>query len=80
MRFLPTEITSLNRNDTRHSLLHDVQLCPAGHLLQRDRRLHFAGQIRVVESVSVADPFVWRQLKILSTERVALPGGAIGCT
>jgi len=42
--------------------------------------LHFAGQIRVVESVGVADLFVWRQLKILSTERVALAGGEIGCT
>jgi hypothetical protein len=46
-------------------------------LPERYRRLHFSGQIRVVEFVSVADAFVWRSLNILATERVTLLGGEV---
>ncbi len=41
-RLLPTETASLGRNDVREPFLHDVQLRPAEHLLQGDRRLHLA--------------------------------------
>jgi hypothetical protein len=34
--------------------------------------LHFSGQVRVVESVRVADAFVRYEFKILSAEGVAL--------
>ena len=52
-RFLPADVASLDRNNRRHSLLRDVQLGSARSLLQRDRRLHFTGQVRGVASTLV---------------------------
>jgi hypothetical protein len=63
-RFLPAEITRLDGNSCRHSLLRDVQLGAAEHLFQGDCRLHFAGQVRSVEFVRVADAFVGLQFEI----------------
>ena len=50
---------------------------PTGHLLQGDRHLHLAGQVRVVELVRVADALVRRQLEVGAAERVALAGGEV---
>src|SRR5438552_51540 len=58
-RFLPTETASLGWNDIREPLLRDIQLSSAGHLLQDDRRLHLAGQVRIVELIRVANALVW---------------------
>src|SRR5213596_3293060 len=71
-RFLPTEIAGLGRNGIRYPFLHYVHLSTARNLLQRYSRLHFSGQIRVVEFVRVANAFVGHQFKILSAERVAM--------
>ena len=76
-RFLPAEITSLDRNGCRYPFLGDVQLGSAEYLLQGDRRSHFSGQVRVVELVSIADALVRRQFEIGSAKGVALGGGEI---
>ena len=44
---------------------------PTEDLVQADRHVHLAGQIRVVELVRVADPFVRHQLDVLPAEGVA---------
>ena len=67
-RFLPAKIARLDRNCRGHSFLRDVQFGAAGHLVQGDCRLHFAGQVRVVEFVRVADTFVGLQFEIGSAE------------
>jgi hypothetical protein len=77
-RFLPAEVARLDGNGGGHSFLRDVQLRAAGHRVQRDRGLHFAGQTRGIEFVRVADAFVRLQFEIGSTEGVALTGGEIG--
>ena len=71
-RFLPAEIARLGGNDSGHAFLHDVQFRPARNFFQRDRRLHFAGQIWVVKFVRVTNAFVWRQFDIRSAEGMAL--------
>src|SRR5438067_13599792 len=76
-RFLPTETASLGWNNSREPFLHDVQLSSAGHPLQGDRRLHLAGQVRVVELVRVANAFVWHQFEVLSAEGVAASGAKV---
>ena len=73
-RFLPAEAASLGGDHIRQPFLHDVQFGPARHLLQRDRRLHLAGQVRGVEFVRVADAFVWHQFEVRAAEGVALTG------
>ena len=50
---------------------------PTEYLLQGYRRLHFAGQVRVVELVRVADAFVRHQFEILAAEGVAVAGGEV---
>jgi hypothetical protein len=76
-RFLPTEVASLRWYGRGHTFLRDVQFGSAGYLLERNRRLHFSGQVRIVEFVRVADAFVGCQFLIDSAERVALAGGEI---
>ena len=76
-RFLPAEIASLGWYGRGHPFLRDVQFGSAEYLFQRNRRLHFSGQVRIVEFVRVADAFVGRQFEIGSAERVALAGGEI---
>ena len=49
----------------------------ARNLFQRDRRLHFAGQIRIVEFVRVANPFVRSQFDVRPAEGMALARGEI---
>src|SRR5262245_7814987 len=67
-RLLPAEIASLGRDDSGQALLHDIQLGSAGDSFQCNRRLHLAGQARIVESVRVANAFVWHQLQVLSAD------------
>jgi hypothetical protein len=76
-RFLPAEIASLRWYDRGHPFLRDVQFGSAEYLFQRNGRLHFSGQVRIVEFVRVADAHVGRQFEIGSAERVALAGGEI---
>src|SRR6266403_1766591 len=76
-RFLPAKIASLGRNDAGHAFLHNVQLRPAGHFLEGYGRLHFPGQVRVIEFVCVANTLLWLQLDIGSSERMALAGSEI---
>src|SRR5207245_8913685 len=63
---------SLWWNGLRYPFLDYVHLSTAGHLLQRYRRLHFSGEVRVVEFVRVANAFMWHQFKIFSAEGVAV--------
>src|SRR5258708_32974667 len=76
-RLLPAQIASFEWDGGRYPFLGDVQLGSAEHLLQDERRLHFAGQVRVIEFIRVADMLVGRQFEIGSAERVALAGGEI---
>src|SRR2546425_2506597 len=71
-RFLPAQVASLWWNGLRYPFLDYVHLSTAGHLLQRYRRLHFSGEVRVVEFVRVANVFMWHQFKIFSAEGVAV--------
>ena len=52
-RFLPAEIASIRGNDIGDAFLHDVYLCPTEYFLQGNRRLHFSGQVRIVEFTCV---------------------------
>src|SRR2546430_2734741 len=47
------------------------------HLLQRDRRLHLAGQIPIIEFVRVPNPLIRHQLDELAAKRMAPPGREI---
>jgi hypothetical protein len=76
-RFLPAEVASLRWYGRGHPFLRDVQFGSAEYLPQRNRRLHFSGQVRIVELVRVADAFGGRQFAISSAERVALAGAEI---
>src|SRR3979409_2679203 len=57
-RLLPAEIAGFDRNRARYAFLHDAQLGAERNLLQRHGRQHFAGEVRVVELVGVADALV----------------------
>src|SRR2546425_3510457 len=76
-RFLPAQIASLWWNGLGYPFLDYVHLSTAGHLLQRYRRLHFSGEVRVVEFVRVANAFMWHQFKIFSAEGVAVACGEV---
>src|SRR5512139_3862109 len=75
--FLPPEIAGFDRYDLGNPFLHDAQLGSTRHRLQRDGRLHDAREVRVVELVRIADPFVRYEFEILAAERVALLRGEI---
>jgi len=77
-RFLPAKIARLDGNCRGHYFLLEVQFGAAGHLLQGDCRVHFAGQVRVVEFVGIADAFVGLQFEIGAAEGVAFASGEIG--
>src|SRR5262245_38054997 len=70
-RFLPAEIASLGWDDGRHAFLDDAHLRADGYLLEGDRRLHFAGQVRIVELVGIANTLVRRQHEIAPAQRLA---------
>src|SRR6267378_8108126 len=76
-RFLPAEIAGLGRNGIRYAFLHYVHLGAARNLLQGYSRVHFSGQILVVEFVRVANALVWHQFEIPSAERVAVARGEV---
>src|SRR5262245_38379385 len=62
-RLLPAETARLEWNDRRQTLLHDIQLGSARDPFQGHRRLHLARQVRIVESVRVANTLVWHQFE-----------------
>src|SRR4029079_10799280 len=72
-RFLPAEIARFDRDRAGYAFLHDADLRSDGNLLQRDRVVHLAGQVRVVEPVRVANLFVRHQLEVGAAERMRLP-------
>src|SRR6266567_8608212 len=76
-RFLPAEIASLGSNNRSHALLHDRHLGPTREFFQRDRSLHLAGQIRIVELVGVSNALVRLEFEICPAEGMALAGGKI---
>jgi hypothetical protein len=76
-RLLPAEVARFCGNNSRHAFLHDVQFCSARNFFERDRRLHFARQVRVVKFIRVANAFVRPQLHVCSAEGVALARGEI---
>jgi hypothetical protein len=53
--------------------LRDVKFGSAEYLFQSNRRLHFSGQVWIVEPVRVADALVGRQFEIGSAEERLLP-------
>jgi hypothetical protein len=67
-RLLPSEIAHLKRNGLGEPFLHDNELRSARHLRQGRRRLHFPGQVRIVELVRIADFFECYELEILAAE------------
>src|SRR5712671_4221813 len=71
-RLLPAEITGLRRNDVRDAFLHDAELGADRHFLQRHRDHNFAGEVRIVEFVRVAQAFVRNELDIFAAKRVAV--------
>src|SRR5581483_4917259 len=76
-RFLPAETAGLGWDDIRDPFLGDVQFRPAGYLLQADRHLHLAGQVRIVKLVRVPDTLVRHQFEVLSAEGVAVAGAEV---
>lgn len=77
-RLLPAQVAHLGRDRCGHAFLGDAELGAAGHRLQGDGGLHFAGQVRIVECVGVADAFVRHEFEIFAAERMALPGAEVG--
>src|SRR5690242_8157589 len=71
-RLLPAEIARLDWDRVGKTRLDDAQLGSAGHLPQRDRRLHLAGQVRIVELVRVTDALVRYELEVRASEGVAV--------
>ena len=65
-RFLPAEIAGLGGMTSGIPSCTMFSSVPHGHLLQRDRHLHLARQVRVVELVRVADALVRHQLDDIS--------------
>src|SRR5262249_25122378 len=76
-RLLPAQIASFRRDRLRYSLLYDVQFRPEGDGLQRYGDRHHARQVRIVELVRVAYPFVGDQLEVFAAERMAVAGGEV---
>jgi len=72
-RFLPAEIASLRRNCCGYPFLCNLQLSSIEQLLQGNRRLHFAGQVRIVEFVGVTEALAGRQFEIGSAEGWLVP-------
>src|SRR5215469_15809720 len=77
-RFLPAETARLGWDDSRHALLHDVQLRSTGDAPESNRRPHLARQIWIVESVRVANAFVRHQFEKFATEGVTALRSEIG--
>ena len=71
-RFLPAETAGLGWDDSRHALLHDVQLGSARDALQSNRRVHLARKIRIVERVRVANAFIWHEVELFAAEGVTV--------
>ena len=59
-RLLPAEVAHLDWNDCGNALLHDRELGSTKDFAQRDRDLHLAGQVGIVELIGVAEPLVRR--------------------
>ena len=67
----PAKGARLRRDDIRQPRLHDVHLGPDNDFLQRDGHHHLARQVRVVEPIRPANPFVWNELQVFTAEGVA---------
>src|SRR5881394_3749454 len=76
-RFLPAEIARFGWDGRRDPFLDDTHLRADGHLLERDRGLHLAGQARVVELVGMANAFIRHELEIRAAEGVTGAGGEV---
>ena len=72
-RLLPPEVAHLGRHGLRNTLLRDVEFGAAQHLSQNDADPHFAGQVRIVKAVGVAESFIWHELKVLADLIVGPP-------
>jgi hypothetical protein len=72
-----SEITGLGGNNLGYAFLRDVDLGPAGYLLQGHRRLHLSGQVRILELVRVTDARVRHQFEIGAAKRVTVAGAEI---
>ena len=71
-RLLPAEIAHFQRDRFRQPFLHDAELGSARDLLQCHRRLHFSGQVRIVESIRIADLLEWHEFAVLAAKGVAV--------
>src|SRR5450432_3637297 len=67
-RFLPSEVTHLDRNSGRYAFLHNIQIGAARNLPKRHRDLHFSGQVWIIEPVRITNDCIRHQLPILTTE------------
>src|SRR6266850_249250 len=77
-RILPPKIAGLGRNDGRNAFLHDLQFRADQYLLDADRGLHLALEIRIVELVRVTNAAVGDELQVGATEGMAVAGREIG--
>ena len=73
-RLLPPEVARLHRNDVRQAFLHDVELRADRNFLQRHRHHDLAGEVRIVELVSIAQALVRNELDVFPAERMADAG------
>src|SRR6185369_4530872 len=73
-RFLPTQVTSLSRDESGNAFLHDIQFGPHRYLFQCDRGLNHPRHVWVVEFVGVANTFVWLQLEKFTAKGMTLTG------
>src|SRR5690349_17775531 len=76
-RLLPAEIAGFGRNGGGNPFLHYAHLGAAEDFFQADGRLHFAGQVGVVEDVGVAYPFVRHQFQELAAEGLAMAAAEV---
>src|SRR5262249_38072087 len=76
-RLLPPQVAGFDWNHRRQPLLYDFELGSAGDPAQRDRDLHLARHVRVVELVGVSDSLVWGQLDVRSAEGMAPTGAEV---
>ncbi|EGE57417.1 hypothetical protein RHECNPAF_4310041 [Rhizobium etli CNPAF512] len=76
-RFLPAEIASLRRDEVGYAGLGDFHFGAHRNLLQRHGDFHFAGEVRIIELVGVADQFARDEFKKFAAESMAVAGREI---
>ena len=70
-RFLPAEIAGLGGNNIRDSLLDDVELRSTGHLLQGNRRLHFAGEVMDMDGNRIDKLLITKKKPVVPHDQTA---------